>query len=195
MSNILSHKIHLWEKDNLHPLLPILKNTGTIPQIIFLRGISGSGKTTLSDALSCLLGVEKVVCFSADNYFIIDGTYNFQISKISDAHSACINFMEKALQSCEYPYIIMDNTHTRLWHLSNAERIAEKYGAKIFYIDIIVPDHTHFLLCLKRQRHNVPEEVLLEQWVNWEKHPKSMLVQMFNPQIPHLPARSQNASN
>lgn len=195
MLNILSHKITLWEEINLHPLLPILTNTQTIPQIIFLRGISGSGKTTLCNSLCRLLGVEKVISFSADNYFIVDGIYNFQISKISDAHNACIISMEKALQSCEFPYIIMDNTHTRLWHLSNAERVAEKYGAKIFYLDIIVPDYAHFSLCLKRQRHNVPEDVLLEQWVNWENHPKSILIPMFNPQTPHSPAHSQTASN
>ena len=190
-----SNQITLWEENNLHHLLPILTNTQTTPHVIFLRGISGSGKTTLCNSLSHLLGLEKVVSISADNYFIVDGIYNFEISKISDAHKACIISMEKALQSSEFPYIIIDNTHTRLWHLSNAERVAEKYGAKIFYLDIIVPDHTHFLLCLKRQRHNVPEDVLLEQWVNWEKNPKSILIPMFNPQTPHSPARSQTASN
>ena len=195
MLDILSHQITTWEKDNLHPLLPILINTHRIPHVIFLRGISGSGKTTLCNSLSHLLGIEKVVSISADNYFIKNGIYKFQMSEISEAHRSCIISMENALESSEFPYIIMDNTHTRLWHLTKAEEIAEKYGAKIFYLDIIVPDHTDFLVCLKRQRHNVPEEVLLEQWVNWEKNPKSMLIPMFNPQTPHSPVRSQTASN
>jgi predicted kinase len=195
MLDILSHQITTWEKDNLHPLLPILRNTHRIPHVIFLRGISGSGKTTLCNSLSHLLGIENVVSISADNYFIKNGIYKFQMSEISEAHRSCIISMEKALESSEFPYIIMDNTHTRLWHLTKAEEIAEKYGAKIFYLDIIVPDHADFLVCLKRQCHNVPEEVLLEQWVNWEKNPKSMLIPMFNPQTPHSPARSQTASN
>jgi hypothetical protein len=32
---------------------------------------------------------------------------------------------------------------------------------------------------LKRQCHNVPENVLLEQWSKWEEHPKSIHIPMF----------------
>jgi predicted kinase len=56
--------------------------------------------------------------------------------------------------------------------------MANKYNAGTYYIDITVPDKVHFTLCLKRQCHNVPEEVLLEQWTNWEEHPKSMCIPM-----------------
>lgn len=173
------NQIKIWQEKYLYPLLPYLTNKKTVPHVIFLRGISGSGKSTVSTYLSCLLGSEKVVSFSADNYFIVDGVYKFELNKASEAHNDCVKSMELALQSPNIRYIIMDNTHTRLWHLHNAENIANKYGANIYYIDIIVPDKTHFLICLKRQCHNVPEDVLLEQWVNWEDNSKSMRIPMF----------------
>lgn len=169
----------LWEEKYIQPLIPSLLNTKALKNVIFIRGISGSGKTTLSNSLSRLLGSETVAIFSADNYFIVDGIYKFKIQKLSDAHNDCVNSMELALQSSAIHYIIMDNTHTRRWHLSNAENIANQYGANLHYIDIIVPDKEHFHLCLNRQIHNVSEDVLLEQWLNWEDNPKSKCVPMF----------------
>jgi predicted kinase len=110
---------------------------------------------------------------------MLDGTYTFDFTKISDAHNACTNTMEKALSSPNIQYIIMDNTHTRLWHLLNSETIAKQYDVNIYYLDIVVPDAAHFSICLKRQRHNVPEDVLLDQWNNFEEHPTSMKIPMF----------------
>lgn len=183
MSDILTDnmrkQVNTWQEKYLYPIITSLRNTNTLKNVIFLRGISGSGKTSISNTLSQLLGSEKVVSFSADNYFTIDGVYKFDINKVSDAHKDCVNSMEIALQSSAFRYIIMDNTHTQLWHLSNAEAIAKQYGANLYYLDINVPDKEHFLLCLKRQRHNVPEDILLYQWVNWEDNPNSKNIQMF----------------
>lgn len=167
-----------WEETYVYPILEQLKNTRALRNVIFLRGISGSGKSTLRSLLCSLLGSERTDSFSADDYFTRDGLYKFDINKISEAHMECVKSMEIALQNPNIQYIILDNTHTRLWHLSNAENMANKYNAETYYIDITVPDKTHFDLCLKRQCHNVPEEVLLEQWTNWEEHPKSMCIPM-----------------
>lgn len=168
-----------WNDTYLQTLLSCLTNTKTAKNVIFLRGISGSGKTTISKALSYLLGAENVATFSADNYFTKDGVYRFDIKKAPEAHQDCVSSMELALQSSAYRYVIMDNTHTQLWHLSNAENTANKYDVTLFYIDIIVPDKPHFEICLKRQRHNVPEDVLLNQWLKWETNPKSIQIPMF----------------
>ena len=168
----------LWEEKYLHPLLPNLINTKTTPSLIFLRGISGSGKSTVSKFLRDALGPSNTVICSADNYFIKDSVYKFDITKVSEAHKDCLESMEAALQTPEIRYIIVDNTHTRLWHLQAAERTVQKYGAHIHYIDINVPDLAHLLVCLVRQQHNVSKETLLEQWTNWEIHPKSISIPM-----------------
>lgn len=166
-----------WEDKYVSPIVEILRNSDR--SVIFLRGISGSGKTTLSQRLSNLLGSNITACCSADNYFIVDGTYTFDISKISEAHRSCLDSMEKALCSANIRYIIIDNTHTRMWHLLNAENLANQHNVNIYYLDIIVPDGAHFSVCLKRQSHNVSEEVLLDQWLSFEENPKSMKIPMF----------------
>jgi predicted kinase len=175
----LNNQIKIWQERHLHPLLPSMINSKILKNVIFLRGISGSGKSTICNYLSQALGSEKVVVCSADDYFIKNGVYKFEIEKAADAHNQCVNSMKIALQSPTIRYIIMDNTHTQLWHLANAENIANQHGAELFYIDVNVPDKAHFLLCLQRQRHNVPKEVLLYQWLNWEINPKSKNVPMF----------------
>ena len=173
------NQINIWRKNYLYPLIPHLLTSKTSKNVIFLRGISGSGKTTVANALSQLLGPEMVVSLSADNYFMIDGVYKFKSQNLTDAHKDCVNSMELALQSSAIHYIIMDNTYTKLWQLSNAETVAKQYDANLHYIDINVPDKSHFHVCLKRQHHNVSENILLEQWTNWEENPKSKHIRMF----------------
>ena len=169
-----------WEEKYLHPLVRSLKMDGP-PSIVLLRGISGSGKSTLSNRLITLLGADKVSHCSADDYFIDEnGDYHFDASKLPKAHKACIACLENALLTPSIRVIIVDNTHTRLWHMSNAEELAVKYGARIFVVEIVVPDQAHFSLCYQRQRHNVEKAVLYEQWIGWEKYLKPCIrVPMF----------------
>ena len=175
----VTKQINTWREKYLYPLIPHLLTTKESKNVIFLRGISGSGKTTVSNALSKLLGSEIVVSLSEDNYFMVDGVYKFKSQNVTEAHKNCVHSMELALQSSAIHYIIMDNTHTQLWQLSNAETVAKEYDANLYYIDINVPDRAHFKVCLKRQRHNVSEAALLEQWTNWEENPKSKHIRIF----------------
>lgn len=162
----------MWEETYLKPLIPSLKGTRENKTVIFLRGISGSGKSVLCNFLfKSLGGVEKVVCCSADNFFIKNGVYKFDSNKLPEAHEACINTMEQALQNTSIRFVIVDNTHTQLWHMSKGETIAKAHGASVLVIEIVVPDRTHFVLCQKRQQHSVPELVHLDQWLKWENHP------------------------
>lgn len=183
MSNInnLNNQIKKWQDTHLHPLLTSIINSKNLKNVIFLRGISGSGKTTICNYFLNALDSERVVSFSADDYFTKNGMYKFDFEKVAEAHNHCVNLMKIALESTSIRYIIMDNTHTQLWHLYNAENVANQFDAELFYLDINVPDKAHFLLCLQRQQHNVPKEVLLYQWLNWEINPKSKNVPMFVP--------------
>lgn len=168
-----------WIETYLQPIYKLVQNDTTMPTVLFLRGISGSGKSTVSSLLTHALGADKTVICSADDYLMVDGVYKFDINKLSDAHKQCIKSMEAAYQTPNIRYIIMDNTHTRLWHLEAAEEVARKHGSKILYIDIVVPDEAHLALCLNRQRHNVSKTTILYQWANWEVTPKSLHIPMF----------------
>ena len=50
--------------------------------LILLRGLPGAGKTTLAKQLS------RAIC-SADDYFVINGKYNWIKNNIGDAHVWC----------------------------------------------------------------------------------------------------------
>jgi uridine kinase len=169
----------VWEEKYLYPILSILRNTNTSQTVIFLRGISGSGKSTIASSLSQLLGTKNTAVCSADNYFIEDGIYRFESSKLSEAHEACARALKSALAFSNIRYIIVDNTHTRMWHLYNTETLAKESGAEIHYLNIVVPDKEHVSLCLKRQIHCVPDHILVEQWLNWEDIPNSINIPMF----------------
>jgi len=169
----------MWIETYLHPIYKLVQNDTAKPTVLFLRGISGSGKSTVSSLLTSHFGADKTAICSADDYLMEDGVYKFDINKLSDAHKHCIKSMEAAYQTPHIRYIIMDNTHTRLWHLEAAEEVARSHGSKIHYLDIVVPDESHLALCLNRQRHNVSKSTILSQWAKWEVNPKSLRIPMF----------------
>jgi len=51
-------------------------------ELILLRGLPGSGKSTLAKSLD---GIH----IEADQFFMIDGEYRFDASKLKDAHNYC----------------------------------------------------------------------------------------------------------
>ena len=169
-----------WEEKYIYSLVRSLTTDGP-PAVVLLRGISGSGKSTLANGLITLLGTDKAVRYGADDYFMDEnGEYQFDASKLPEAHAACMASLQNALLTPSMRVIIVDNTHTRLWHMSNAEQLANKHGARIFVVEIVVPDQAHFSLCYERQRHDVQKAVLYDQWIGWEKYLKPCIrVPMF----------------
>ena len=80
--------------------------------LTIIRGIPGSGKSSL--ALEILKGCEKsdvgVVFFEADQYFMEDGVYNWDINKIRCAHQWC---QSQTLEHLNLGYhVIVSNTFT-----------------------------------------------------------------------------------
>ena len=109
----------------------------TSPTVYILRGVSGSGKSSITRTIIQSLSSPSssgtastadtninhlVTVCSADNYFMIDGVYHMDLSKIKDAHAWCEQQFLQALESC-IPIIILDNTNTQLWNYSKYEEI------------------------------------------------------------------------
>lgn len=78
--------------------------------VYILRGIPGCGKSTLADTL-LKLSIRSINC-CADDYFMVDGEYKFNIDKIGQAHLQCQNKFENALLD-EIDIIVVSNTSTR----------------------------------------------------------------------------------
>ena len=91
------------------------------------RGIPGSGKSTFAKTL----GGQH---YEADMFFINEnGEYNFDVTKIKDAHKWCQSFVETNMV-LEYPKIVVSNTFTQEWEMEPYFELAKKYGYKVFTI-------------------------------------------------------------
>ena len=99
--------------DPYHELRQRLAEDAKVPRrLVIMRGLPGSGKTFLSKLIQ---GDSGVVC-SADAYFQQEangsGNYNFDASRIKEAHRHCKLQFEEALEN-KRELVIIDNTNVR----------------------------------------------------------------------------------
>ena len=114
--------------------------------LYIVRGIPGSGKSTFAKTL----GGQH---YEADMYFIDEeGNYNFDGSKIKDAHQWCQSFVETDML-LEYPKIVVSNTFTQEWEMEPYFKLAKEYGYTVF---TIVVENRHGGV----NQHGVPEDKL-----------------------------------
>jgi hypothetical protein len=97
--------------------------------LILLRGLPGSGKSTLAGSL------EMVFCYEADKYFEDEnGKYNFDPTKIKQAHQWCQDRVEKAMNvpnGFPPPRIVVSNTFTQEWEMQPYFDMAAKHGYRV----------------------------------------------------------------
>jgi predicted kinase len=125
--------------------------------LYIVRGIPGSGKSTFAKTL-----VKKDYCHKeADMYFVDgDGSYNFEPSKIKDAHKWCQEEMD-FLMKLEHSPVVVSNTFTQEWEMRPYFELAKTYGYKVFSI---VVENRH----KGTNEHEVPDEVLTKMRERFE---------------------------
>lgn len=121
-------------------------------KLYIMRGISGSGKSTMAKSLP---GVSAENIFSTDDFFVADGQYRFDQSKLGRAHDWNQKRVEAAMQSGATP-IVVDNTNTQLWEARPYVVMANYHG---YEIEILEPE-TEWKFdaaeLVKRNEHGVP---------------------------------------
>jgi predicted kinase len=132
--------------------------------LYIVRGIPGSGKSTFA---KMLVGEDFLVC-EADKYFIDKetGEYNFDFTKIKDAHKFCQDtvetYMKDSLVNDQfYREIAVSNTFTQEWEMKPYFELAKTYGYKVFSI---VVENRHE----GTNQHGVPDEVLTKMRERFE---------------------------
>jgi predicted kinase len=132
--------------------------------LYIVRGIPGSGKSTFAKRL---VGEDFLVC-EADKYFIDKetGEYNFDFTKIKDAHKFCQDtvetYMKDSLVNDQfYREIAVSNTFTQEWEMEPYFELAKTYGYKVFSI---VVENRHE----GTNQHGVPDEVLTKMRERFE---------------------------
>jgi predicted kinase len=121
-------------------------------RVIIMRGVPGSGKSTLAREM-----FPNAVFCSADDYFMVEGKYCFDPSKIALAHQACWRKFYGALCD-QVPLIVVDNSATNV-----AEEVApyvlpsEVMGCQVEVLTIWADPE----LAASRNVHGVPAKTVL----------------------------------
>jgi predicted kinase len=114
--------------------------------LYLLRGIPGCGKSTFANNLAGVI-------YSADMYFEDQyGNYNFDPSKIKQAHAWCKRVTMEAMEA-EFSDITVANTFTQEWEMKDYIDMATKYGYIVFSL-IIENRHGN------KNVHGVPDETI-----------------------------------
>ena len=123
--------------------------------LYIVRGIPGSGKSTFAKSLGR-------THFEADMFFMKDGVYKFDVSKIKEAHKWCQDSVNTAMilnnTSGLNETIVVSNTFTQEWEMKPYFEMADQYDYRVFSI---VVENRHGGI----NEHGVPEDKI-EQMKN-----------------------------
>jgi predicted kinase len=114
-------------------------------ELYLLRGLPGAGKSTLAKSI----GGHHI---EADMYFMIDGKYMFDATKIKDAHSWCSTSVF-GLMSNDKTKIVVSNTFTQEWEMTKYMDLAKDFGYMVYSL-IVENRHNG------KNAHNVPTHVI-----------------------------------
>ena len=115
-------------------------------ELFLLRGLPGSGKSTLARSL----GGSYI---ETDHYFQYDGKYEFDASKLKEAHAWCQNVV-KVRMTNKIAKIAVSNTFTQEWEMQPYYDLAKEYGYRVYSL-IIENRHGE---SENTNVHNVPKE-------------------------------------
>lgn len=121
-------------------------------RVVIIRGLPGTGKSTLAKKYD-----SSYVHCEADQYFMKDGQYIFDKSRIKDAHAFCLLKAEYALYQGHN--VVVSNTFTRKWEYEPYVNLAKSYDAEVEII-ILKEKYTNI--------HNVPNGTMKHMAERWE---------------------------
>ncbi|CAH8509335.1 unnamed protein product [Schistosoma intercalatum] len=104
--------------------------------MFILRGPPGSGKSFVSECIRIRFPMAKI--FSADDFFYLESNgyeYQFDTSRLSEAHEWCHNNAYNAACS-GYSPIVIDNTNTRSWETRYYTDMARRFH---YFVIMVIP--------------------------------------------------------
>jgi len=116
--------------------------------LYIVRGVPGSGKSTFAKSLG---GTH----FETDKFFMVEGEYKFDGTKIKEAHKWCQDSVNTAMllnhTSGLNSVIVVSNTFTQEWEMEPYFQMANYFDYKVFSI---VVENRHGGI----NQHGVPED-------------------------------------
>ena len=121
--------------------------------VIILRGPSGAGKSTYAKQ-----HYPHASVVSADHYFMVDGEYRFNPSKLSQAHAVCLRNFVDNLQSGQ-DITIVDNTNCTVAEVTPYAALALAYGHTLKIVTFV----GDWQIAARRNVHGVPDATVESQ--------------------------------
>jgi predicted kinase len=126
--------------------------------LVLLRGIPGSGKSTLGEIILQTTQQQRPDVLSSDDFFVDDkGNYNFDSTKLKEAHNMCQQKCAERMR-LEFSKIVVANTFTQEWEMKPYFEMANRYR---YRVHTIIVENRHGA----KNIHDVPDEKL-EQMKN-----------------------------
>jgi predicted kinase len=125
-------------------------------KVIVLRGSPGSGKSTYTSKIKSEADYEIV---SADDFFVVNGIYQFDPKKLFIAHKVCFDKFMKCIDNNKD--VIVDNTNAKLSDMKRYVLTGIEASAEVKVITFLCSAETSY----KRNKHSVPY-VSCEKMVN-----------------------------
>lgn len=133
-------------------------------KVVIMSGLPGSGKDYWLDHNLPYDAEEfDIVVCSADHFFMIDGEYKFDMTKLGEAHKACFaKFLETGSRwkkeenhriNSNIPQVLaVSNTNLTAWEISPYMALANYWGADVEIVRLECPIE----VCAARNSHGVP---------------------------------------
>lgn len=122
-------------------------------ELYIVRGVPGSGKSTFA----------KSICKSwqhveTDMFFMRDGEYKFNPSKLKEAHQWCKDRVHAMMRPTLWNLlfnrtIVVSNTFTQEWEMKTFQVLARRFRYKVY---TVIVENRHG----GKNQHGVPEDKL-----------------------------------
>lgn len=136
-----------------------------------LSGVSGSGKSSLARSF-------RGTVVSADDFFMVDGEYRFDATKLSLAHGSCFRTFIRLLDNRDAT-VIVDNTNTTAVEIAPYALGAAALGHSFRVLTLMCRTGKDLLLCAERNTHCVPLDAIKAQH-------ERLMRREFPPWWPHM---------
>ena len=123
--------------------------------LFLIRGLPGCGKTTLAETLRGSNGS----MFAADDFFMVDGEYQFDPSKLGKAHAWCQSITADVMRLGTGIDVVVHNTFTQRWEMQRYLDLAEEFGYRVTVVSVFDGGCTDEELA-QRNTHGVPLEAI-----------------------------------